>query len=65
MKKSKVLTFEKDFGSIELLKAIITAQNRILISKGLITEKELQTTLQIELKSRRPRLERDANEQHI
>jgi len=55
--RNKVKEFEKEHGPTELLKAIATVQNRILVKSGLITEKELKQMLQQELTTRNKKLE--------
>jgi len=44
-----VIDFEKLYGPIELLKAISSVQNEILVEKGIATIEELQSGLQARL----------------
>jgi hypothetical protein len=43
------IEYEKIHGAINLIKVIISTQNKILIEKGITTEKELITKLKKEL----------------
>lgn len=41
--------FEEEFGTNALLKASVSALNKLLVSKGIVTEQELQDALNIEI----------------
>ena len=54
--------FEKLYGTSELLKAIISIQNEILVDKGITTTNELKSRLQKELICRPCRPEKTTND---
>ena len=48
--KNRACQFEKEFGKKVFLKASISALNRLLVAKGLITEIELVAEMEKEMK---------------
>ena len=50
--KKKCVKFEKEFGSIELIKAGISAINLVLVDSGLVEKEELQDRIMEEIEKR-------------
>lgn len=47
--EKKVKKFEKQYGSVALLKACVSVMNKMLVDRGYVTAKELETRLECEL----------------
>lgn len=45
----KVRKFEKQYGSVALLKACMSMMNKMLVDRGYVTAKELERRLECEL----------------
>ena len=55
--KKKCIKFEKEFGSIELTKIVISVMNIILVDAGITTEEEIQDKMIKEIKQIRKHLD--------
>jgi hypothetical protein len=51
-KLNEVEQFEKDHGSVELIKAAVSVLCRVLVKKGISTKKKLRTRLEKEIRKR-------------
>ena len=59
------VSYERNFGSVEFLKAVCSAVNKVLVNKGVVTQDELGDALSLELQDRivsaaRPTREQEA-----